>query len=394
MSISTKSKCDPTVASEVETIDRALRAVCHTTSMRVAALVQEHDGQSVVVRIVDSAGLDISSAELLSLDVPFTSGVITDHYFLSSSHPSASGRLLLKGPIHSFEFPYYVCAPVYAPNGAILGMLWAMDMERAPQLSGPVRDLVLCLAELIGYREAVKREPDVLRSNPDAAVQALPERVIGLLGHELRTPLSTMSTALQILVSLPIDKKGLEVVRIAQNSVRQMTETIENIVDFARARLGGGMVLHRSGSENLELILYKIVQEAQLKHPEHCVDADFDLSLPVDCDAQKVGRLASNLLTSSIKTAVAENPIHVVARTLHGALEISVTNKGAALVSSPLGTKVSQIGEEILDTNFRGGALSLFVCESIATAHGGTLNLTSNAEESSFFFRMPLDRMQ
>src|ERR1700722_9033740 len=75
----------------------------------------------------------------------------------------------------------------------------------------------------------------------------LREQFIAVLGHDLRNPLAAISAGARILQRSGAlqQKKELDVLDMINATVTRMSDLIDDILDFARGRLGGGITLDR-----------------------------------------------------------------------------------------------------------------------------------------------------
>ena len=69
-----------------------------------------------------------------------------------------------------------------------------------------------------------------------------------------------------------------------QQSVARMSALIDNVLDFARGRLGGGIALNRT-PQPLEPVLEQVIAELRASYPARRIETQFDVTQPVDCDA-------------------------------------------------------------------------------------------------------------
>ncbi|MDE1996916.1 MAG: sensor histidine kinase, partial [Rhizobiaceae bacterium] len=83
-------------------------------------------------------------------------------------------------------------------------------------------------------------------------------------------------------------------------------------------------------------------------------------------------------------------PVRITARTKHGQLEIRVRNGGSPIPEETMGRLFQPFrrGEALLNTH--GLGLGLYIALEIAKAHGGTIDVESDAAETCFTFRMPI----
>ena len=123
-----------------------------------------------------------------------------------------------------------------------------------------------------------------------------------------------------------------------------MAGLIENVLDFARGRLGGGFVTSRDNEDAAERLSFcRVIDELRSIHPEREVAVDIDLQEPVACDRQRIGQLLSNLLGNAFVYGTENTPIHVRARAEDGELELSVYNAGEDIEPSALGTALPAV---------------------------------------------------
>jgi sigma-B regulation protein RsbU (phosphoserine phosphatase) len=168
-----------------------------------------------------------------------------------------------------------------------------------------------------------------------------------------------------------------------------MSELIENVLDFARGRLGGGFVIARDSDKPLKPALLQVIDELREVHPEREVMVDIDLLEPVECDPQRIGQLLSNLLGNAFVYGTPTLPIEVRARAGSGRFELSVSNAGEAIEPSALERLFQPFFRGKVRGSREGLGLGLYICSEIAKAHGGTIEVTSNSERTCFTLRMP-----
>ena len=77
----------------------------------------------------------------------------------------------------------------------------------------------------------------------------LREQFIAVLGHDLRNPLAAIDAAARAAAQGAAERRGsAAIVALMQDSVRRMAGLIDNVLDFARGRLGGGLTLNRAAA--------------------------------------------------------------------------------------------------------------------------------------------------
>ncbi len=78
------------------------------------------------------------------------------------------------------------------------------------------------------------------------------EQFIAVLGHDLRNPLASIAAGATLLQRTPLTDKAAAIASLMQGSVARMSGLIDNVLDFARGRLGGGLILNRGAATALE----------------------------------------------------------------------------------------------------------------------------------------------
>ena len=94
----------------------------------------------------------------------------------------------------------------------------------------------------------------------------------------------------------------------------RMASLIDNVLDFARGRLGGGITLTLS-SQPLEPTLQQVVDELQSTHPESIIKAEFRVDQACHADPVRIGQLFSNLLGNALTYGAPGEPVTVIAKT-------------------------------------------------------------------------------
>ena len=175
-----------------------------------------------------------------------------------------------------------------------------------------------------------------------------------------------------------------------QGSVIRASELVDNVLDFARGRLGGGITLSRDRQAPLTPVLEQVVAGLTSVYPDRAIEVRFAIAEPVDCDHVRLGQLLSNLLSNALTHGAKSEPIRVDAVTRKGLLEISVANGGRPIDDATMARLFQPFFRGNGHTHNLGLGLGLHIASEIAKAHGGILLVLSNAQETRFTFSMPL----
>ncbi|MBY5797589.1 PAS domain-containing sensor histidine kinase [Rhizobium leguminosarum] len=218
----------------------------------------------------------------------------------------------------------------------------------------------------------------------------LREEFIAVLGHDLRNPLASISAAARILRKEKQTDRAIKVLDLMQGSVVRMSALIDNVLDFARGRLGGGITLERR-SEHLEPLLRQVIEELRFSHLDRAIEVTIEFDGPIDCDSGRIGQLVSNLLGNALTHGAPDEPVRLSAATVDGKLELWIANGGAPISSEAMTGLFQPFFKGEAGTSQRGLGLGLHIASEIARAHGGTITVSSDDKETRFTFVMPLD---
>jgi sigma-B regulation protein RsbU (phosphoserine phosphatase) len=219
----------------------------------------------------------------------------------------------------------------------------------------------------------------------------LREQFIAVLGHDLRNPLAAIGAGAQILRrsgSLQGQQKELSVLTMMDATVTRLSDLIDDILDFARGRLGGGIMLHRD-AQPLQPVLEQVVEELRTASPNRLIETSFEIHQSVDCDRKRIGQLASNLIGNALTHGAPDQPVRVGARTEAGEFSLWVANAGDPISEAAMQRLFEPFFRGDVRASRQGLGLGLHIASQIAQAHGGRIDVSSTPEETRFTFRMP-----
>lgn len=261
-------------------------------------------------------------------------------------------------------------------------------MERKDKDGQPVfiRYTILKARDRMQYEQNLQNDKKIAESQllKEQEIVLLREQLIAVLGHDLRNPLSAIEMAVELLSS-SAGANHEKLLGTLKRSSARMVELVNNIMDFARTRMGEGIVLLRE-NVMLETVLQQIVAEIQLIYPAREIRTEFNITEPVFCDAHRVAQLFSNLVSNAITHGYPDSPVKVHAFHLNGYLELSVCNNGIPIPEDLREMLFSPFTKEINRPSQNGLGLGLYICSEIARAHQGTLSFTSDRQETCFTF--------
>ena len=292
-----------------------------------------------------------------------------------------------------YGFQSFVSVPIRVPgSGEFFGAICAFDPRPAPVDSPATVEMFRLFADLIGMhlsaQQQLARSEAALLDAREAA--QLRDQFIAVLGHDLRNPIAAVSTGTELLARQAQTERGQTVLTMMRSSVRRMIGLVDDVLDFARGRLGGGLSVRPAPAPDLEQKLRHVVSELRSAHPSRAIRDEFALPGIVTCDATRVGQLLSNLLANALTHGDASGEVLVrAAGDAAGGLALSVTNGGATIPPAVLERLFQPFVRGDARPGQQGLGLGLYIASEIARAHGGTLAATSCDGVTCFTFAMP-----
>lgn len=286
----------------------------------------------------------------------------------------------------------YIAVPILLADGSFFGTLCAIDPNPAPASRPDIVGMFHLFAKLIanqleGRRRLAASEAALLDAHETAELR---DQFIAVLGHDLRNPLASVEAGVTLLKRGAVDDQSRAVLKDMKRSTARMNRLINDVLDFARGRLGGGVPVTLKADARLETALRQVVDELKATHPDRKVDVVFSIPVTLRADADRVAQLLSNLLANALTHGSAGQPIRVAAKIVNEAFELSVRNGGDPIPEAIRPRLFQPFNRTAILQVREGLGLGLYIARQIAVAHGGELSMTSTTQETCFTFSMPV----
>lgn len=223
------------------------------------------------------------------------------------------------------------------------------------------------------------------------------EELYEMILHDLKSPLGTMLSALQLLREEfpPEAASAHQALNAALNAGVRQTELIENLLDVQRLR-ADALPLNLE-SVDLGPILHTLVEQLKPRIQRKAIqlEASFAENLPsVRVDRYLISRVISNLLENAYKFTPPKGKITVATRIHSGVLHVTVADTGPG-VPSPLRQVIFEKYRQlqVSGTEAQNGAgLGLTFCKMAVEAQGGEISVyASPSNGAQFEFILPLE---
>ena len=229
-----------------------------------------------------------------------------------------------------------------------------------------------------------KHEEDELR-----AAVSFRDRIMGVLSHDLRNPLSVISTAAQLLLrDQEIGPTSARTVGRVASAAQRIERMIRDLLDYTRTRAGRGIPLAPHPADLLTLCR-QFLDSMELVYP----DRKLVLLAEGDCtgnwDADRLLQVISNLVSNALAYSSKPSPVTLRLRDEGAVVALEVHNQGPPIPDAMV--------PHLFEAFRRGGenapeglGLGLYIVEQLVEAHGGAIEVRSTeAEGTSFTIRLP-----
>ena len=381
--------------SHIESVPTLLEVLCESTGMRFAAVARVTENTWTACMVKDDIQFGLSPGG--QLDVQSTLCIESMHSRtpIVIDHASAHTQYCNHHTIQRYKIESYVSVPIVLGNGRYFGNLCAIDPAPAKVSDPRVLKMFTRFAALIALAldNQIKRERDQSALQDERASRELREQFIAILGHDLRSPLQAVYVTGQLMERKLTDPDLKSMATRIKTNVRRMSSLIEDVLDFARGRLGGGMGVKIADAVNIDADLRAVVKEFQDAQPDRQILADIGIHRTVRCDAGRIQQVASNLIGNALTHGAPGSPVKIKACTVGDEFVLEVRNQGAPIPPDSIPKIFEPFWRHSTASNRQGLGLGLYICRQIVRAHNGTLSVTSTqAEGTNFVARLPLGR--
>jgi signal transduction histidine kinase len=381
---------DLTAIASIEAVPTILEVVCRTTGMGFAAVARVTEDRWVACAVRDEIAFGLKPGGELKIETTICNEIRDSRRAVVIDHVAEDSLFRDHHTPRMYGFQSYISIPIILPDGSFFGTLCAIDPRPARLANPAVTGMFKLFADLIAFhldadRRLKRSEAALLTANQSAELR---DQFIAVLGHDLRNPLAAIEGGMRMLERTPLDDKARSLTRLISQSTERMFRLIDDVLDFARGRLGGGVGLKLS-DQPLTPMLEQVVAELRAAYPGRRIETEFGAMSGLRCDPHRLGRLLSNLAGNALIHGARDRPVRVRAAIAGDLFELGVANHGAPIPPT--------VAKELFKPFFRAGSvekglgLGLYIAAEIARAHGGTLTVSSTEEETRFTFRMPVN---
>ncbi|WP_263262915.1 GAF domain-containing sensor histidine kinase [Pseudomonas sp. RIT-PI-S] len=383
---------DVALIGRIEAVPGMLRVLCDTTGLRFAAVARVSDSHWTACAVHDRLGFGLEPGGQLELSSTLCDEIRGSHRTIVIDHASTDPLYCNHHTPRQYSFESYISVPLFYPDGRLFGTVCAFDplptQLRNSTATTMVESFARLLTTLMESQDHQQRTEQALLHEREVA--ELREQFIAVLGHDLRNPLFAIGAGAELLLRRSPDERTKGIVEHILASGRRASRLVEDVLDFARGRLGGGITVNLEPCPDLPQALRHVVAEIQRVHPQRTLQlflGDLDGAC---CDRERVSQLVSNLVSNAIVHGARDGVVTITAERTATGLLISVHNLGPVIEDAVLVKLFQPFSRGHGERAGSGLGLGLYIAQQIAEAHGGHLQVTSSVEAGTLFsFHLP-----
>lgn len=246
------------------------------------------------------------------------------------------------------------------------------------------------LDDMVRFNEAIDQAVAESVDFFNAEVEQSRNLLLGMLGHDLRSPLQTILVTAEYLSALNAGEKVSEAAARLIRSGASMNALLNDLCDFNRTQLGLGINVDPNHVD-LANVVADIVDQLRAANPDRRIDLEVKGNMLGIWDGSRLQQLLSNLVLNAIRYGAPDKPVRIVVTGHDTEVRLAVINSGAAIDGQTLERMFDPLtrGPDAKDDKTSGLGLGLYIASEIAKAHQGTIDVRSDQSETAFDVRLP-----
>ncbi|MBZ9578282.1 HAMP domain-containing histidine kinase [Patescibacteria group bacterium] len=228
-----------------------------------------------------------------------------------------------------------------------------------------------------------------------AEVSRMKSEFISIVSHQLRSPITNLSWAIDILMSRGLrgaEKKQLEYFKILKENSGRMKELVQDLLDVLRIEEGSLLIRKEKISlvEIVKSLIFKFQPFALSSNVE--IKFDFDKNLPeIFTDSHQIKVVIENLLDNAIRYIKRKGEVKIRLRKKENEVLFEIKDNGVGIPEEDQKYIFQKFFRSKSGTKQQGSGLGLFITKSIIERLGGKIWFESEeGRGTTFWFTLPI----
>jgi len=267
----------------------------------------------------------------------------------------------------------------YRALRASVARLW---VAATPRVSSTTR------RDLTRFHEAVDEAWTESVNSYTAQLDHYRDQFLAILGHDLRNPLGAIAmSAASLARAEELNERHAAAAQRILNASARMNRMVRDLLDLTRTRLGKGIPVKKAPT-SLDRLCSQVVDELQAAHPDRQLMLDCHGDLTGTWDGDRLAQIISNLIANALQHGHAAKPVSIRVVSQGSEAILSVHNHGKPIPPTALKTifePMTRRSDEQDTSRSASLGLGLFIVRELVKAHGGTVRVTSTAQDGTTF---------
>ncbi|KIA95181.1 histidine kinase [Pedobacter kyungheensis] len=377
--------------SNIPSVNHILELACETTGMGFAAIARVDEFSWVACATLDKIGFGLHAGGELKLETTICNEIMQHRQVVVIDQVDQDPLYKDHHTPKIYGLQSYISVPIILKNGSFFGTLCAIDRVPAKVNNPKVVNTLKLFAELIGFHldsqeQLADRDRTIAKERSEAELR---EQFIAMLGHDLRNPVSAISSAVQLQLKGNLDERNQRLAQIISDAAVRTRGLIDNILDFASGKLGSGIVLNYDNHLSLEETIEQVITELKMAWPDIIINKNITYTdIPV-VDNKRIAQLISNILSNAITHGSKGKPIAIDFTQQEKGYLIKISNDGTPIPKNILPHLFKPFSRGKVQPGQQGLGLGLYIASEIARAHGGFISVSSINERTCFEVKLP-----
>lgn len=229
---------------------------------------------------------------------------------------------------------------------------------------------------------------DVTQAHDDPLLR---EAFVGMLSHELRTPVTSIYSGIELLRGRRLDGA---VVRDVLDDVAVETETLQRLIDdlLVLVRVDRGIALGVPEPVHLRRIVRLAVADEQRRWPGRAFVVDLPADLPAARgDDGMIRQVLRNLLSNAAKYGPPDGIVTIAGGAVGDDIELRVTDDGPGVALEHRQRELELSSQGSTAARIAGAGIGLHVAQLLMEAMGGSIRIATMERGSAFVLHLPCD---
>jgi signal transduction histidine kinase len=253
-----------------------------------------------------------------------------------------------------------------------------------------LRLLTVIAAQVGAYLTMVRlRERDARKTEELAAAHDFQQLLVGVVSHDLRNPLSVITTVASTLLHRMDDPQKVKALERTLRNAQRANRIINDLLDVTHTRVSGGIPISCKRID-LRALLNDVIEDLRVSNPgrEIVFDGAAGDAVMGEWDLDRLAQVVTNLVSNALQHGEPAAPVAVDFRATDGEVTFTVRNRGPVIPDDLLRVLFDPFrqGRHSQRRSPGGGlGLGLYIVDHIVRNHKGKISACSNAAEGTTF---------